>query len=53
MIERFKQMEAMGVDHLACLIAWGQPIEAVVAQMELMAEQVLPAFAEDRTPSRV
>jgi hypothetical protein len=38
-------MEAMGVDHLACLIAWGQPVEAVVAQMELMAEQVLPAFA--------
>ncbi|MCF7548229.1 LLM class flavin-dependent oxidoreductase [Pseudonocardia sp. WMMC193] len=46
MIGRFKEMEAMGVDHLACLIAWGQPVEAVVAQMELMAEQVLPAFAD-------
>jgi alkanesulfonate monooxygenase SsuD/methylene tetrahydromethanopterin reductase-like flavin-dependent oxidoreductase (luciferase family) len=45
MIERFKEMEAMGVDHLACLIAWGQPVEAVVAQMELMAQEVLPAFA--------
>lgn len=45
MIERFRELEAMGVDHLACLIAWGQPVEAVVAQMELMAEQVLPAFA--------
>ena len=44
MIERFKSYEEMGVDHLACLVAVGQPIEAIVANMELMAKEVLPAF---------
>jgi alkanesulfonate monooxygenase SsuD/methylene tetrahydromethanopterin reductase-like flavin-dependent oxidoreductase (luciferase family) len=44
MIERFKTYEGMGVDHIACLIAVGQPIEAVIKNMELMAEEVLPAF---------
>lgn len=46
MIERFKSYEAMGVDHLACLVAMGQPISAVVKNMELMAKEVLPAFAD-------
>ncbi|WP_110207119.1 LLM class flavin-dependent oxidoreductase [Nocardioides daejeonensis] len=46
MIERFKQFEAMGVDHLACLIATGMPADAIVKNMELMAEEVLPAFAD-------
>jgi hypothetical protein len=46
MIERFKSMAAMGVDHLACLIAVGQPIGEIVKNLELMAQEVLPAFAE-------
>ena len=46
MIERFKGYEAMGVDHLTCLIALGQPIADIIGQMELMAAEVLPAFAE-------
>jgi alkanesulfonate monooxygenase SsuD/methylene tetrahydromethanopterin reductase-like flavin-dependent oxidoreductase (luciferase family) len=46
MIERFKSYEAMGVDHVACLIALGQPIKEIISQMELMAAEVLPAFAE-------
>ena len=45
MIERFKAYEALGVDHMACLIAVGQPIEAVVANMEFMAKEVLPEFS--------
>jgi alkanesulfonate monooxygenase SsuD/methylene tetrahydromethanopterin reductase-like flavin-dependent oxidoreductase (luciferase family) len=46
MIERFKSYEAMGVDHLACLVAVGMPAEAVVKNMEMMAKEVIPAFAE-------
>ncbi|WP_442903747.1 LLM class flavin-dependent oxidoreductase [Gordonia sp. Z-3] len=45
MIERFQSYEKMGVDHLACLIAVGQPIEEIIKNMELMAKEVLPAFA--------
>jgi len=44
MIERFKGYEAMGVDHLSCLMAMGQPVDAVIENMRLMAEEVLPAF---------
>ena len=36
----------MGVDHVACLIALGQPIKEIISQMEMMAAEVLPAFAE-------
>ncbi|WP_458040461.1 MULTISPECIES: LLM class flavin-dependent oxidoreductase [Bacteria] len=46
MIERFKSYERLGVDHLACLIAVGMPIDAVIKNMELMAAEVLPAFAD-------
>ena len=46
MIEKFKGYEAMGVDHVACLIALGQPIKEIISQMEMMAAEVLPAFAE-------
>ena len=46
MIERFRSYEAMGVDHLVCLVAMGQPNSAVIANMELMAKEILPAFAE-------
>ncbi|SFO46489.1 Flavin-dependent oxidoreductase, luciferase family (includes alkanesulfonate monooxygenase SsuD and methylene tetrahydromethanopterin reductase) [Pseudonocardia ammonioxydans] len=44
MIERFKGYEEMGVDHLACLVAVGMPIEEVIKNMKMMAEEVLPAF---------
>ncbi|WP_293780324.1 LLM class flavin-dependent oxidoreductase [uncultured Aeromicrobium sp.] len=46
MIERFKAYEALGVDHLACLIAVGMPTEAIINNMKMMAEEVLPAFAD-------
>ena len=46
MIERFKRYEAMGVDHMACLMAMGQPVEDVIANMKMMAREVLPAFAD-------
>lgn len=45
MIERFKGYEAMGVDHVACLLALGQPIAEIIANMEMMAREVFPAFA--------
>ncbi|NMO94031.1 LLM class flavin-dependent oxidoreductase [Actinomycetospora sp. TBRC 11914] len=45
MIERFKGYEEMGVDHLACLVAMGMPNSEVIKNMELMAEEVFPAFA--------
>jgi alkanesulfonate monooxygenase SsuD/methylene tetrahydromethanopterin reductase-like flavin-dependent oxidoreductase (luciferase family) len=45
MIERFKAYEKLGVDHMACLVAVGQPIEAVIKNMEFMAREVLPEFA--------
>lgn len=51
MIERFKSYEAMGVDHLVCLVAMGQPNSAVIKNMELMAETVLPAFADSADPA--
>ena len=44
MIERFKSYEAIGVDHVACLIAMGQPIEELISNMEMMASEVFPAF---------
>lgn len=44
MIERFKSYEAMGVDHVACLIAMGQPIEDLISNMKMMAAEVFPAF---------
>jgi len=47
MIERFKRYERMGVDHIACLMAMGMPGTAVVKNMELIANEVFPAFAED------
>lgn len=47
MIERFKGYEAMGVDHLACLVAMGMPVDAVIKNMEMMAKEVFPAFAVD------
>lgn len=46
MIERFKTYEKIGVDHLACLIAVGMPTDAVIKNMKMMAEEVLPAFAD-------
>jgi alkanesulfonate monooxygenase SsuD/methylene tetrahydromethanopterin reductase-like flavin-dependent oxidoreductase (luciferase family) len=46
-IERCKGYERMGVDHLACLMAMGMPTSEVIKAMELMAKEVLPAFAED------
>lgn len=54
MIERFKKYEAMGADHVACLVAVGMPIAEVVKNMEMMAKEVIPAFSEtDATsPSR-
>ncbi|UPW06379.1 LLM class flavin-dependent oxidoreductase [Rhodococcus pyridinivorans] len=45
MIERFKSYEALGVDHMACLIAVGQPIEAIIKNMQFMAKEVLPEFS--------
>ncbi|CAM3292535.1 Monooxygenase [Williamsia muralis] len=45
MISRFESYEALGVDHMACLIAVGQPIEAVIKNMEFMAKEVLPEFS--------
>lgn len=47
MIERCQGYERMGVDHLACLMATGMPSSEVIKAMELMAKEVLPAFAED------
>lgn len=47
MIERFKHYEELGVDHLACLMAMGMPGSAVVKNMELIAREVFPAFAEE------
>jgi hypothetical protein len=46
MIERFKGYEAMGVDHLVCLVAAGQPIDDVIDNMKMMAREVFPAFAD-------
>ena len=46
MIERFKTYEKLGVDHLACLVAVGMPTEAIIKNMKMMAEEVLPAFAD-------
>jgi len=46
MIERFKAYEKLGVDHLSCLVAVGMPASEIVKQMELMAKEVLPAFAD-------
>lgn len=46
MIERFKKYEQLGVDHIACLKAMGMPVSEVIKNMELMAKEVLPAFAE-------
>jgi len=47
MIERFKSLEQMGVDHVTCLMATGMPGREVVKNMELMAKEVLPAFADN------
>lgn len=44
MVERFRYYETLGIDHLSCLIAVGQPIDAVIENMRLMAQEVLPAF---------
>ena len=52
MIERFKSYEALGVDHLASLVAVGQPNSAIIKNMELMAKEVLPAFAESEAAVR-
>ncbi|MET7929760.1 LLM class flavin-dependent oxidoreductase [Streptomyces sp. NPDC005349] len=46
MIERFKSYEKIGVDHLACLIAVGQPADEIVKNLKFMSEEVLPAFAD-------
>jgi alkanesulfonate monooxygenase SsuD/methylene tetrahydromethanopterin reductase-like flavin-dependent oxidoreductase (luciferase family) len=46
MIERFKRYEEMGVNHVACLVAMGQPNSAIIKNMEFMAKEVLPAFAD-------
>lgn len=46
MIERFKAYEKLGVDHLSCLVAVGMPGSEVVKNMELMAKEVFPAFAD-------
>jgi hypothetical protein len=46
MIERFKSYEKVGVDHLACLIAVGQPADDIVKNLKFMSEEVLPAFAD-------
>jgi alkanesulfonate monooxygenase SsuD/methylene tetrahydromethanopterin reductase-like flavin-dependent oxidoreductase (luciferase family) len=43
-IARFKTYEAMGVDHLSCLMAVGQPVSAIIRNVELMAKEILPAF---------
>jgi len=48
MIKRFKGYEAMGVDHLVCLVAAGQPIDDVIDNMKMMAREVLPAFADSK-----
>lgn len=48
MIERFKGYEAMGVDHVVCLVAAGQPIDDVIDNMKMMAREVLPAFADSK-----
>ncbi|MBD0862922.1 LLM class flavin-dependent oxidoreductase [Gordonia sp. zg691] len=45
MIERFKAYEEIGVDHIVCLVAMGQPNEAVLENLKFMAKEVLPAFA--------
>ncbi|MBD0863651.1 LLM class flavin-dependent oxidoreductase [Gordonia sp. zg691] len=44
MIERFKTYEKLGVDHMACLVAVGQPTSEVIKNMEFMAKEVLPEF---------
>jgi hypothetical protein len=51
MIDRFKYYEHLGVDHLACLVAVGQPISEIIKNMELMAKEVFPAFAEEGSAS--
>lgn len=49
-IERFKHYEELGVDHVTCISAMGFPIDEVIQNMELMAKEVFPAFAE--TPAQ-
>jgi alkanesulfonate monooxygenase SsuD/methylene tetrahydromethanopterin reductase-like flavin-dependent oxidoreductase (luciferase family) len=46
MIQRFKHFEEIGIDHLTIHQAWGQPIDSVIANMEKLAKEVFPAFAE-------
>ncbi len=46
MIERFKDLEKMGIDHVTCLMATGMPGSDVVNNMEFMAKEVLPAFVD-------
>lgn len=46
MIERFKSLERMGINHVTCLMAVGMPGREVVKNMELMAQEVLPTFAD-------
>ncbi|PKZ64128.1 LLM class flavin-dependent oxidoreductase [Gordonia terrae] len=46
MIAKFKSYEELGVDHVACLVATGQPVSDVIANMEKMAAEVLPAFSD-------
>ncbi|WES64377.1 LLM class flavin-dependent oxidoreductase [Microbacter sp. GSS18] len=53
MIERVKSYEALGVNRLSVHQAWGQPIGEVIKNMEFMAQEVFPAFAEEPQPAPV
>jgi alkanesulfonate monooxygenase SsuD/methylene tetrahydromethanopterin reductase-like flavin-dependent oxidoreductase (luciferase family) len=43
-VARFKHYEALGVDHLLTLTAFGGKVSDVIRSMEIMSEQVFPAF---------
>jgi alkanesulfonate monooxygenase SsuD/methylene tetrahydromethanopterin reductase-like flavin-dependent oxidoreductase (luciferase family) len=48
-ITRFKHYESIGVDHVLGLSAFGEPVDEVIHNMEVMAKYVFPAFLEDST----
>ncbi|WES64381.1 LLM class flavin-dependent oxidoreductase [Microbacter sp. GSS18] len=48
MIERFRHYEDIGVNHVVMHQGWGQPNDAILANMEKLATDVFPAFAEQQ-----
>lgn len=48
-IDRFRHYEKLGIDHLDCHQGMGMPVDEVIANMELMASEVFPAFEQNST----